>query len=435
MAGAVKKRKRLRGNLIALSFGLLLALFAGEMVLRLVPNNTNNYRTDITFAKQPAIGYTLSPNQDANVNLSCTRISHVKTNSLGFRDTEWKNDGKVKIAVMGDSFMEGLHMNAEDNVSGILEKLLGVEVMNTGISGYGTVANLMVYRNVVRQFHPRVVVLFFYHQNDFLNDHCRLDVATGNPRMYPCPCGMVENGKVVYHLTHPPGVVPIPPPKGTVSHLWAYISQKISRPEPGPPSSIWPQYLPPWTGDYADARTITRQALTDLKQEVEDDGGKLIIVTVPPYLSMLGKDFRQDILDITRWDSVPASFDPAYPLKVLDTVAAETRLPLLRMEDVFDTYRKSHPLPTPILCYRCDGHHNPLGHFITANATARFILQDDSLGKSAEAVTALLRQTENDLKLSPVEVLGEKGYKEIYEAGSFTGDTRISELLSRNFHP
>jgi hypothetical protein len=67
-----------------------------------------------------------------------------ETNSLGYRDREWTWDdvaGKHKIMVLGDSFVAGYGIEAqEDRMSNQLGRLLGDDyaVMTVAISGWGT---------------------------------------------------------------------------------------------------------------------------------------------------------------------------------------------------------------------------------------------------------------------------------------------------------
>jgi hypothetical protein len=424
------KRRKLLGNLLALAIGLAIAVGGAELYLRLTDNSTNNYGTTLRYAANPELGYTLEPNQDAVVHLPCTRIEHVRVNSLGFRDHEWSRDSSAKIAVLGDSFMEGVHLADSDHVSGILEQLLGVEVMNFGISGYGTVAHLMTYRKVVRQFHPKVVLLFFFTQNDFLNDHCALDVRTGNFRAQPCPCGMIKNGKVSYHLDHPPGIVPLLPPEPTGFHVYDYLSSKFRKPVQIE-SAIWPQYLPPWKGEYNEALAITRQALRDLKTEVEADGAKLIVVSVPPYLDLLGDQYEQEVRDVTGWDTVPDDWDSRHPLRLLDSITRESDIDLLAMEDLYADYLQHNPLPYPLLCFRCDGHHNPVGHWLMAHHSAKALLSYQSLGKDSSELSILNNRIENHLQMGPKDILGETAYRQIYESGAFEGKTEIATQVRK----
>ena len=78
----------------------------------------------------------------------------------------------ARVALIGDSFTEGLHVADEDTVSRRLEALLGgeAEVLNFGVSSTGTAVQLMNYRARVRAFRSDVVLLMFYVGNDIADN-------------------------------------------------------------------------------------------------------------------------------------------------------------------------------------------------------------------------------------------------------------------------
>jgi lysophospholipase L1-like esterase len=104
--------------------------------------------------------------------------AEVRMNSAGFRDVERrlaKPPGTVRLAVLGDSFVDALQVPLDSAFTQVVERRLAscrafgearVEVLNFGVSGYGTAQQLQTYRHVVRQYDPDVVLLAFLAAND-----------------------------------------------------------------------------------------------------------------------------------------------------------------------------------------------------------------------------------------------------------------------------
>jgi hypothetical protein len=102
----------------------------------------------------------------------------VRMNSAGFRDVERplaKPPGTVRLAVLGDSFVDALQVPFDSAFTRVVERRLSacrafgatrVEVLNFGVSGYGTAQQLQTYRHVVRGYDPDVVLLAFLAAND-----------------------------------------------------------------------------------------------------------------------------------------------------------------------------------------------------------------------------------------------------------------------------
>jgi lysophospholipase L1-like esterase len=102
----------------------------------------------------------------------------VRINSDGLRGPErakTKPPGTVRIALLGDSFTEAVQVPLEDTFGSVLEKQLAdcprlkglrVEVINFGVSGYGTGQELLMLRRHVWEYSPDLVVLAFLTAND-----------------------------------------------------------------------------------------------------------------------------------------------------------------------------------------------------------------------------------------------------------------------------
>ncbi len=95
-----------------------------------------------------------------------------------------KPPGSFRVAVLGDSFIEAFQVPDEQTFCARLESglqdcsaLAGrqVEVLNFGVSGYGTAQELLMLRHYVWQYQPDLVLLAFFPGNDLRNNSAELE--------------------------------------------------------------------------------------------------------------------------------------------------------------------------------------------------------------------------------------------------------------------
>ncbi len=84
-----------------------------------------------------------------------------------------RNNNKIRIALLGDSFVEGFHVFEDHHFSLILENKLnqdelghGYEVMNFGVGNYSYNDMVIQYKNYIEDFDPDIL-LFIIHELDF----------------------------------------------------------------------------------------------------------------------------------------------------------------------------------------------------------------------------------------------------------------------------
>lgn len=100
---------------------------------------------------------------------------HFTTNAQGFRaDRDFTYDkpaGVFRVLVLGDSHTQGFEVHQNESYSAVLEKLLrdrGIkaEVINAGVSGFGTAEQLVMLENEGLRYKPDAVVVGFF-ANDY----------------------------------------------------------------------------------------------------------------------------------------------------------------------------------------------------------------------------------------------------------------------------
>ena len=119
----------------------------------------------IGYRHDSELGWAPVPNSEFTV--TAERLIHVKHNSLGLRDIEPGASAKPKILFVGDSFVWGNDVEAEERFTDLLRKRLpAYDIVNAGIYGYGTDQEYLWLKSLSDHIEPAVVVLMFTVVND-----------------------------------------------------------------------------------------------------------------------------------------------------------------------------------------------------------------------------------------------------------------------------
>ena len=157
-------------KLALLAVGHVVAVVAGEALLRVTSSGWSNYNTEMwryaTTVKQktpdnPRLGHEHKPH--ATAQLYGTEI---RTNSLGLReDREFevpKPSGLKRLLVLGDSITLAWGVDVEDGFCARLDAALdGWEVINSGVGNYNSSAEAATYEKL-QVLEPDAVMLAFY---------------------------------------------------------------------------------------------------------------------------------------------------------------------------------------------------------------------------------------------------------------------------------
>ncbi len=126
-------------------------------------------------------GYSLVYRYDADLgwfpvaNSSSTftgsRTISVHNNSLGLRDIEHDRTPRPTVLFLGDSFVWGYDVEADERFTELLRKdLPGMRIVNAGVSGYGTDQEYLLLDRIWNEIKPDVVVLMFCVGNDHIDN-------------------------------------------------------------------------------------------------------------------------------------------------------------------------------------------------------------------------------------------------------------------------
>ncbi|MBM3932935.1 MAG: SGNH/GDSL hydrolase family protein [SAR202 cluster bacterium] len=109
-----------------------------------------------------------APNQDGVDRVKNEIKAHYHVNADGWMSShddyvEVKPPGEYRVAVIGDSYIEGLHIEPDENMAELIEQRLGAtkaEVYRLGISGASLAQYLHFLREEVLDYQPDLVVIF-----------------------------------------------------------------------------------------------------------------------------------------------------------------------------------------------------------------------------------------------------------------------------------
>lgn len=167
-AGRVRK---FLPKLLLIVLGLLFGVGIAEIALRVV-----GYTYPEFYELDQTRGYGLRPGAGGLYRKEGR--SYVRINSDGLRDQEHplrKPANTLRIALIGDSYAEALAVPLEQTFWSVMKEKLGecdaasgkaIEVINFGVSGYGTAQELLTLNDKVWKYSPDVVMLAVTTNND-----------------------------------------------------------------------------------------------------------------------------------------------------------------------------------------------------------------------------------------------------------------------------
>ncbi len=173
-----RKRNFVKKKLLLILFGLLVGCLLTEIFLRVI-----GYSYPIFYTTDYYRGFALQPGVEGHYQREGE--SWVRINRDGLRDREHakiKPANTIRVAVLGDSYAEALQVSMEDGFVSVLQGQMqncqafagkSVEIINFGVSGYGTAQELITLRQNVWEYSPDIVLLAFTTNND-ISDNARV---------------------------------------------------------------------------------------------------------------------------------------------------------------------------------------------------------------------------------------------------------------------
>lgn len=103
------------------------------------------------------------PKADDELTYTGMREIHIAHNSMGFRDRPHELEKtKPRLVFLGDSFVWGYDVEQEERFTDLLQAEVGsIEVLNFGVSGYGTDQCYLLIQKYFDRYRPDAVIYMF----------------------------------------------------------------------------------------------------------------------------------------------------------------------------------------------------------------------------------------------------------------------------------
>lgn len=291
--------RRLLTNLALVAGGALFGLLVLELALRV-----SGIGYPFFYTRDIDRGNALRPGTEGYLFKEGQKV-HVSTNSHGMREREIslrKLPGTLRVAVLGDSFVEAVQVPAEKTFPRVMERELAAckglggkeaQVLNFGVSGYGTAQELLTFRHLARRFKPDLVVLAVMWGNDIRNNSKALETANRER-----PFFVYRNGELVLDnsfrdaaMFEPGRIRRFDLITGLINRVrvlellrearYRYLlwrAQKADEDQDLPDFHV--MLAPPPNEAWSEAWRITEDLLVMLDREVRETGAKLLVAVL-----------------------------------------------------------------------------------------------------------------------------------------------------------
>ena len=328
--------------------------------------------------------------------------AYIRINSDGLRDTEHpirKPANAWRIAVLGDSYAEAMQVALEDSFPAVLEHELGsctslqgkqVEVINFGVSGYGTAQELLTLRHRAQQYQPDLVLLAFVTGNDIRNNSKELQKGGRPYFVFEDGELVLDNsfmqkrssrfrtsaaGDLMYKLLPHSRVMQLLVSARSIRRQREKkrretTKQEVEGYEPGLDAAVYRQ---PDTPAWSEAWAVTESLLRLLHSEVKAMDAQLFLTTLSNGIQVNPDDPTRE-----RFKQAVGVNHLFYPDRRIETLANEEGIAFLMLAPQLRAWAEangkclhgfSNTMP-------CSGHWNELGHRLGAELMAARICSD-----------------------------------------------------------
>lgn len=401
-----RKLKQLLLKPVLIVASVVVALLVVELALRII-----GYSYPEFYIADDSRGYALRPGMQGWYQKEGR--AYVTINSQGLRDAEHqvpKPPNTVRIAVLGDSYAEALQVPVENAfwfvmASRLNEQLVStgkkIEVINFGVSGYGTGQELLTLREHVWQYEPDIVLLAFTTNND-VTDNSRelkktsevpyfvhsegqliLDDSFRSSRKYSIRVSTLgklgawsyDHFRVAQAFAEALRSVRILTPKfqkrltrSALTHVDDSHNRKFERSaELGIDNFV---YLEPDNKVWQEAWSVTEELLAIMNQEVTAKGAKFLVVTLSNAAQVLPNPVNR-----TEFMQSFGIADLFYPDHRIKAVGERNGFQVINLAPSLQTYAEQNKIylhgfeSSPAV-----GHWNSTGHRVAGEMLAAQLL-------------------------------------------------------------
>ena len=266
----------------------------------------------------------------------------------------------MRIAVLGDSMTEALQVPSGKPFWAILERELkgcqrlagkDAEVINFGVSGYGTAQELLTYSHWAAAYRPDVTVLAFYAGNDVRNNSRALEPNTLRPFF------VLRNDRLVADnsFLDDPAYVSF---KSTFDYrkkffrfrtfqlmrqlksvfdTWVEVraaGPEVANLEAGSDDHV---FFAPKTKEWSGAWAVTERLIVALRDAVGASGGRFVVVSVPIGIQAYpDPNVRSEFMRTRRLT------DLGYPDRRMEEFGATTGVDIMTLGQTFQSYAEKN---------------------------------------------------------------------------------------------
>lgn len=408
-------------RLSLLSLALIISLVALEYVLSKFAPRQKAWLSHNIYKPDKYIGWRGNPEVERNYTKGRV-VEYVRRNSHGFKDKERtyeKGRDVFRIVVLGDSYTEALQVPIEKTFPYILEKRLNsesgkrYEVLNLGISGFGTAQEYLTFKYYGSKYHPDLVILQFFIGNDVVNNSLALEPQKENRPFFVLNAGKLEELPFNINDKSPSKTKTEVATKYQVKNLLSkytikffpniyYIVEDRIESTPWLGNFLWKigikkfkpempnryeNYFPPYHHIYMYSEAylpeleegwrITKALILKLARELETDKIGFLVVVIPGEY-----EFRHDLWNdmLNEYPQMKGiKFDLMKPERILSIFFDANKIDYLILRPEFERYSKETHKDLHFH-YKYEPHWKPEGHALTAELIYKK-LNDDKLVK------------------------------------------------------
>lgn len=403
---------RLRVKIVVLAMSVVFALLGCEVALRIfVPEGLEFTAHHKLFCEHdPVLGWRKLANFEGTHVTSEYAVTE-RLNGRGLRGPDYsyeKPEGRYRVLVLGDSFVEGYTVAFEKTFTERLAARLrdrdgvDIEVINAGTGGYASDQALLFFEHEGRRYHPDLTVLMFFDNDVWYNNQAQY--WRGQKPLFRISADGLE-------LTNTPVPAPAVEPaapaesdplfrsikKWIAAHSRVYVlvrdrikssgalarwavSLGIAEPpaEHELPATVGANVVPSeWRVYERDPGPVIEQAwqvteaiIDRLRRKTEEASSRLLVCSIP-----FDADIYRHRLDAIhdQYDLEPGAWEVEQVSARLGAICDRVGVDYLDPTQAFRDEAEQLAAEDQVLYFPLDGHWNALGHDFMARLVAEHI--------------------------------------------------------------
>lgn len=332
--------------------------------------------------RDPLIGRRFHPNLNEYIyNYEADAPVLLQTNQIGFRGANLtinKPPHVRRVAVLGDSFTASMALPEHQTFCSQLQRLLNEgredrrqwEVLNFGMHGSGTGQELALYRNLVKDLDPDVVVVAFGNATDVRDNSREL---TSNPIIQ---YDFGEDGRLV-QIPQSHGRVRASNFLNRISHFYTWQKmksntiKKLIQAQAAVECGRHLVYARREPEAFTRAWKLTAAILKAFRDECHEQGSQFFVVALPSAYQVYPEYFRT----LAPLDGDQVELDPTHPDNRLADICRELQIRFRTLTPAFieQAPSGSHQLASEQLFIGGVSHFNARGSEVAATELASLL--------------------------------------------------------------